>query len=148
MQSVGWAASALSLQKFECDLNNYANSFPLVHTLSIAFCSPLNYEKCSIWGWKSILRRKQQQDSWANFTGRNCVSLDGGRHKGAKYNVFWSSTSQAQTNTICSVSQTPQLPAHGQMFPEQSIKPEAGQAFLASNPNIQHRFVKCPSMPK
>lgn len=57
---------------------------------------------------KSILKRKQQQNFWANCTGRNCVSLDGRRQEGAKYNVFWSEQlTGTNRHYLLSLSDTP-----------------------------------------
>lgn len=67
--------------------------------------------------------------------GTACLLMAGGtKVQSTPYSE--ASSSQARTDTICSVSQTPQLPADKQMFPGQSRKPAAGQAFVASNPKL------------
>lgn len=96
------------LHKLEHDFNHRGSTFRSVHTLRRFYCSPLNYEKCPTWGWKSIFRRKQQQNFWAHCTGRNCVSLDGRRQQGAKYNVSWSKQlTGTNRHDLLSLSDTP-----------------------------------------
>lgn len=108
MQSVGWAASMLSFHKLEHDFNHHGNTFPSSAHWAEFTAVLWTMRNAPFGAEKSILRRKQQQNFWANCTGRNCVSLDGRRHEGAKYNVFWSKRLTG-TNRHCllSFSDTP-----------------------------------------
>lgn len=82
---------------------------------------------------KSIFGRQQKQKFWANCTGRNCVSRCQEAQRCKVQIYFETTSSQAQTHTVCSVSHATQLPAGGNIFHSRA----AGQlqwGSLASKP--------------
>lgn len=156
MQTVGWTASMLSLQKLECDLNSYGSSFPLgahsEHSLLPSF---------ELWEMPPFGAENPYLDENNNKTlGQTsqeetvCLLMVGGTKvqstaysEAAPHRHKLTLSAQSLRHPSCQhMGRCSQSSASSQKQDKSSWPPT--QNFTWESINIQIHFVKCPGMPK